>query len=173
MSRRCSVCNLQEHAVQIAARIRAGEPLAALAKEFEVSVDSMARHARNHVLRSAKPASGDLISRLENLIGRVEEMFSNASAAGDTRAGLDALGQLIRLTESLIELEKEKAEREQKEQHAQTGPGLLSVEFLDQCVSAADEYEAGRKRACAEGRCPYRAESVTRGQVSDSGSLIN
>jgi hypothetical protein len=106
MSRRCQVCNLEEHRLQIDSRIRAGESLAVLAKEFKISVDSLSRHRARHVLRAPKPVSGDLTARLDSLILRLEETYNSAASRGDHRMMLDSLKQIGTLTAQLVEIEK-------------------------------------------------------------------
>jgi hypothetical protein len=151
MSRRCSVCCLEEHALQISSRIRAGESLAVLAQEFSTSPSAMERHARNHVLRPAKPVAGDLASRLEHLVSRLEEVYASAAARGDVKAVLDSLKQIATLTAQLIELQKKDVSVVEnmtpKEQvvYLLSKPGTYGA-LLDYCVGLVD----GMERDAAE-----------------------
>jgi hypothetical protein len=153
MSKRCSVCSLEEHAMAISARIRSGEPLAALAQEFSVSADSMERHARNHVLRHAKPVAGDLTARLESLVLRLEETYTSAAARGDHRMVLDSLKQISLLTGQLVEIGKKDVSVVENMDPAQQVVYLLSkpatyAALLDYCVGLAADIEKACRPKC-------------------------
>jgi hypothetical protein len=91
MSRRCSVCNLEEHLLAINQRLRAGESYASLAAEYDVSSDSVERHARFHLrAEPAVDADTTMVQRLHLLWQRGDELFKTATATGDLRGGLDA-----------------------------------------------------------------------------------
>lgn len=180
MSRKCSVCNLEEHRLGIDSRIRNAEPLAVLAEEFAVSEDSMKRHAKNHVLRPAKPIAGDLTGQLQNLIGRLEEVYSSACSRGDHKAVIDSLRQISQLTDRLVELQKKDAGSFEnlsvpEKLTYMRNDGELFQAWCDYCVAEVDQWakaaeERERLQRVRELECRSKCLR-TEGQVTDSHLL--
>lgn len=181
MSRSCTICNgLQEHRFEIDSRIRRGEVLAVIAREFQLSQDALSRHAKNHVLRPTKPVAGDLASRLESLVSRLEEVYDSAAARGDHKMVLDSLKQIGALTAQLVELQKKDAGSFEQmtipEKLAYIrADGPLYQSWLDFCVREldgwkreADERERLQRVRELECRSKYL---ITERQVTDNHLL--
>jgi hypothetical protein len=111
MPRKCSVCCLEEYRMQIDVRLRAGESPTALAREFPLSADSLARHAKSHLRHEEKPADADnpFIERLQLLWDRCDEIYVSASKVGNYRGMIDALAKLVAISEALSKLQTGKA----------------------------------------------------------------
>jgi hypothetical protein len=137
MSRRCSVCNLEEHLLAINQRLRAGESYASLAAEYDVSSDSVERHARFHLrAEPAVDADTTMVQRLHLLWQRGDELFKTATATGDLRGGLDALARLTGICESLarVEVETKGFEAlsiEEQAKYVTSNPALFRAVFAD------------------------------------------
>jgi hypothetical protein len=104
MPRHCNLCSAEEYVLQVDAKIRAGESLASIAKQFGFSEDAVSRHAHNHV-RKEKPSTIadplNMSARLELLWARADETYVSAAKTGSYKTMTDALGRLVAIAESL------------------------------------------------------------------------
>jgi hypothetical protein len=103
MARHCVVCAREEFLPSINQRLREGESLASLSREFAISESSLRRHRARH-LNSREP-DATVTEQLNLLRQRLEELYKHAAATGQTRAALDALSKLTDIAESQSRME--------------------------------------------------------------------
>ena len=101
MPRQCTVCALQEFLPAIDARLRNGESVGALAREYNASPDAMERHKANHLRGDSLKVGSSLSERLELLWHRLDDLYKRSVAVGDVRTAVDTLNKLTGIAENL------------------------------------------------------------------------
>lgn len=101
MGRVCTCCAHPECA-EIDACVTRGDSTYAIAERFGLSASAVQRHARRHLsaalttmrMAEQEEAHASLLARVEAIIERAEEMFTQVSSEGRTTAALDVLKEL-------------------------------------------------------------------------------
>ncbi len=102
--RKCQCCE-SEYQLQINAGLRQGTKLVDLAREYNVSEDSLSRHRRAH-LKATKPkakagAKPDLHAEWESIYSALSELTQSTSLQGDSRGVLGSLEARMRSLEAM------------------------------------------------------------------------
>lgn len=149
MAQPCRVCSHPKRA-EIDRRLVAGEPFAALAREFGLTRCSVGRHFRNHVspalarvaARQVAASGESLLQRVESLIGRVEQMLSAAEQDGRVSTALQAVKELRSLLELLGKASGELDDRPQVTINLLASPEWLQMR--SQLLGALAPYPEAR-----------------------------
>jgi hypothetical protein len=104
MPRQCTVCALEEHLPAINQRLRNGESVSALAREYSSSPDAMERHRANHLRGDSLKVGSSLSERLELLWTRCDDLYKRSVAVSDVRTAVDALNKLVGIAENLSKI---------------------------------------------------------------------
>ena len=105
MPRKCSICSLQEHLLAVNQRLRDGESVSALAREYSTSSDAMERHRANHLRGDRLTVNSSLAERLELLWRRCDDLYQRSIAVSDVRTAVDALNKLVGIAENLSKVQ--------------------------------------------------------------------
>jgi hypothetical protein len=105
MPRRCTICSLEEHLPSIDQRLRDGEAVGALAREYSVSSDAMERHRAKHLRGDSLKVGSSLSERLELLWTRCDDLYKRSVAVSDVRTAVDALNKLVGIAENLSKVQ--------------------------------------------------------------------
>ena len=140
MPRQCSVCNRAEVLMAVNARLLAGESQTELAREFQFSVDALARHAKRHLRHDDKEVTQDSsLALMQKALRHAEALVDTCSATGDHR-GLDsALAKLVAITETIEKLQSkasagfESLSLREKVRYIKSDEELYRL-ILDDCV---------------------------------------
>jgi transposase-like protein len=101
MPRKCTVCALEEHLPAIDQRLRDGESVSALAREYSASPDALERHRAKHLRGDSLKVGSSLTERLELLWTRCDDLYKRSVAVSDVRTAVDALNKLVGIAENL------------------------------------------------------------------------
>ena len=105
MPRQCTICALEEHLPAINQRLRDGEAVGALAREYSTSPDAMERHRAKHLRGDSLRVGSSLQDRLELLWTRCDDLYKRSVAVSDVRAAVDSLNKLTGIAESLSKVQ--------------------------------------------------------------------
>jgi len=105
MPRQCTVCALEEHLPAINQRLRDGEAVSALAREYSTSPDAMERHRAKHLRGDSLKVGSSLSERLELLWTRCDDLYKRSVAVSDVRTAVDALNKLVGIAENLSKIQ--------------------------------------------------------------------
>jgi hypothetical protein len=101
MPRQCTVCALEEHLPAINQRLRDGESVTTLAREYSTSPDAMERHKAKHLRGDSVQVGSSLAERLELLWTRCDDLYKRSIAVSDVRTAVDTLNKLVGIAENL------------------------------------------------------------------------
>jgi hypothetical protein len=170
MPRQCTVCALEEHLPAINQRLRDGESLSALAREFFTSPSAMERHKTKHLRGDSLKVGSSLSDRLELLWTRCDDLYKRSVAVSDVRTAVDALNKLVGIAENLSKIQVhtgfESLTMAQKVDYVLNSEAMVALgDRLVTWQCEADERE--RKQRERDEECRYRppANPV---QASDS-----
>lgn len=118
MGAACSICPREDRPA-IDADIVAGAPNRAIARQYDVGKDAVARHRANHIsgalarVISEREEAGPrtALDRLEELHGRAMRVLDAAETEGKASLSLAAIRELRSLTETLAKITGELDER--------------------------------------------------------------
>ena len=146
MPRKCQCCE-SEHLMEISQAIRDGETHAAIACRYGVSPDSVQRHARTHMGKSAGKGSNshNAIDLLRSIIQQTGEIASTCANQGDARGSIEAIAKQLSALESLLRLEQEHKEQREKPLPVWTDSGELNPNALQRDMTIADFDEIIRR----------------------------
>ena len=105
MPQPCKVCSHPQHQDLNRELLRGEQPLAALARRFRLSEDSLARHRAKHLVKAVVPlpepkpvhrvvaGDGDLVEQVQDLQRKTLEILKQAEQVGNQRTMLLAVEQ--------------------------------------------------------------------------------
>lgn len=97
MGRACSICTNAEHDA-IDHDLAAGVMVSVISRRYGVGQESVHRHRQNHLspawAAEAAVKEAGLVTRIETIIGRAEQMFTAAAADGKSSQALDVLKEI-------------------------------------------------------------------------------
>jgi len=118
MPRACAVCDHPERD-SIDAAIVAGQSIRGIARRYNLSKDSVHRHAQNHIPETLRKAhavkesarADELLERVERLISEAEELLSFGKDEKQAKAWASGISELRKCLELLARVTGELDER--------------------------------------------------------------
>jgi hypothetical protein len=171
MPRPCTICTgFEEHLPAINQRLRDGESISALAREFGASPDAMERHKANHLRGDSLQAGSSLSERLELLWQRCDDLYKRSVAVNDVRTAVDSLNKLAGIAENLSKVKVragfESLTLEEKVDYVLNSEIMVALgDRLVRWQDEANERERTQRKRAEE--CHYRL-SANLAQASDS-----
>ena len=178
MSRSCTICQHLKRA-EIDRRLAAGEPVAQLARDYEVSVSSLRRHrvncakiatsnaikqeaARGTAAMALLPSLATLSGNYFELSNRADQIVAQAEQAGSLRVALSGLNTMRQMLDSVASLAAHDAAAVNGNATA-VSAGQLDVAQIADCLTKAFDHEPEVKARIA-------AALVALDQTSSNGS---
>lgn len=140
MSRVC-LCCASEYVGQVSAMIEAGEPLAAIARQFGLSEDSLQRHKKH--MHKPSGAGYGLRGEWDEAYKRALDLHKACAVKGDERGAISALARSVEILEKrsrLVSLDRNSFESLSLQERAErvlNDPDLM-VWVIDGLIARAN-----------------------------------
>lgn len=122
----------------------AGETCVAVAKAYDLPVDSVERHKRKHLIRSQSATATNFASTPIELLRQSVEEFDKlsheAKLRNDIRTSADMAVRKLAAIERLLDLETQEREREAKRSDKSSSTGI-PLEYFDRMMDIARKAE--------------------------------